>query len=276
MPDVPSQLLNDGRAIPQLGLGVFQTPPDETETIVRAALETGYRYVDTATVYGNEEGVGAAVRDCPDWVFVTTKLWNPDQGYDAALAAFDASYKRLGLDEIDLYLIHWPMPRLDRFVESWKALIRLREEGRVRSIGVSNFRIEDLQRLIDETGVVPAANQIVLHPGFQQRALRTFHENHGIVTTSWAPLGKGGALSDPVIGRIAKKHGKTPAQTIIRWHIDSGLNVIPKTASTVRLPENFDVFDFALDHEDLRTIEALDRPDGRIGADPATMEMGVS
>jgi 2,5-diketo-D-gluconate reductase A len=276
MPDVPSQLLNDGRSIPQLGLGVFQTPPDETETIVRAALETGYRYVDTAKVYGNEEGVGAAVRDCPDWVFVTTKLWNPDQGYDAALAAFDASYKRLGLDEIDLYLIHWPVPRLDRFVESWKALIRLREEGRVRSIGVSNFRIEDLQRLIDETGVTPATNQIVLHPGFQQRELRAFHENHGIVTTSWAPLGQGGALSDPVIGRIAEKHGKTPAQTIIRWHIDSGLNVIPKTASPARLPENFDVFDFALDHEDLRTIEALDRPDGRIGPDPATMEMGVS
>ncbi|MDO6415073.1 aldo/keto reductase [Sphingomonas sp. BIUV-7] len=275
MTDVPTQLLNDGRAIPQLGLGVFQTPPAETEAIVRAALAAGYRYVDTAKVYGNEEGVGAAVRDCPDWVFVTTKLWNPDQGHDSTLAAFDASMKRLGLDELDLYLIHWPVPRIDRFLDSWKAMIRLREERRVRSIGVSNFRIPDLQRLIDETGVVPAVNQVVLHPGFQQRELRRFHENHGIVTTSWSPLGRGEALADPVIGRIAAKHGKTPAQTIIRWHIDSGLNVIPKTANAGRLPENLDVFDFALDHEDLRTIEALDRADGRIGPDPAVMEMGV-
>lgn len=275
MTQVPQQLLNDGRTIPQLGLGVYQTPPAETETIVRAALDAGYRYVDTAMFYRNEEGVGAAVRDCPDWVFVTTKLWNADQGYDRTLAAFDESMVRLGLDELDLFLIHWPVPKIDRFVESWKAMIRLREEGRVRSIGVSNFRVEDLQRIIDETGVTPATNQIVLHPGFQQRELRAFHERHGIVTTCWAPLGQGEALRDPVIGRIAEKHGKTPAQTIIRWHIDSGFNVIPKTASVGRLPENIDVFDFQLDHEDMRTIEALDRPDGRIGSDPATMAMGV-
>ncbi|PZU10125.1 aldo/keto reductase [Sphingomonas sp.] len=275
MTDVPTQLLHDGHRIPQLGLGVFQTPPVETEAIVRAALDAGYRYVDTAMIYGNEEGVGAAVRDCPDWVFVTTKLWNADQGYDRTLAAFDASMKRLGIDELDLYLIHWPVPRIDRFLESWKALIRLRDEGRVRSIGVSNFRIEDLERIIDGTGVVPAVNQVVLHPGFQQRELRAFHQRHGIVTTSWSPLGRGEALADPVIGRIAEKHGKTPAQTIIRWHIDSGLNVIPKTATPARLAPNLDVFDFALDHEDLRTIEALDRADGRIGPDPAVMEMGV-
>lgn len=275
MTQVPTQQLNDGRTIPQLGLGVYQTPEAETDAVVRAALEAGYRYIDTAKVYGNEEGVGRAVRECPDWVFVTTKLWNPDQGYDAALAAFDASMKRLGLDELDLYLIHWPVPRLDRFVESWKALIRLREEGRVRSIGVSNFRIEDLERLLDETGVVPAVNQINLHPGFQQKALRAFHAQHDILTTSWSPLGQGAALSDPVIGRIAEKHGKTPAQTIIRWHIESGLNVIPKSANPARLTENLDVFDFALDDEDMRAIEALDRADGRIGPDPTTMEMGI-
>jgi 2,5-diketo-D-gluconate reductase A len=273
--DVPQQSLNYGRSIPQVGLGVFNTPADETKTIVTAALNAGYRYIDTATIYGNEEGVGAAVRECPDWVFVTTKLWNSDQGYDETLAAFDASMKRLGLEELNLYLIHWPMPRLARFAESWKALIRLREEKRVRSIGVSNFRVQDLDRIIDETGVVPAVNQIMLHPAFQQREMRAYHQRHGIVTTSWSPLGRGETLDNPVIVRIAHKHGRTPAQVIIRWHVQSGLNVIPKTANPARLGENLSVFDFALDEDDMRAIDALDRPDGRIGPDPATMEMGA-
>ena len=275
MTQVPSQDLNDGRTIPQLGLGVWQVPADAAAETVREALRIGYRYVDTAMIYGNEAGVGAAVRDCPDWVFVTTKLWNADQGHDATLKAFDASMGQLGLETLDLYLIHWPLPSVGRFVESWRAMVRLRDEGRVSSIGVSNFRIEDLERIIGETGVVPATNQIELHPAFQQRALRDFHARHGIVTTSWSPLGQGKALANPVLTRIAAKHGRTPAQVVIRWHIENGLNVIPKSNNPTRLAENVDVFGFALDDEDLAAIEGLDRADGRIGADPAIMAMGA-
>jgi 2,5-diketo-D-gluconate reductase A len=270
MSDVPNITLNDGKLMPQFGLGVFQMPSDETERLVRIAIDLGYPAVDTAAIYKNEQGVGTAVRAAGRPVFVTSKVWNTDQGFDATLAAFDASMERLGLDVLDLYLIHWPAPAQDLYVETWKALIRLRDEGRIRSIGVSNFTAVHLERIIHDTGVVPATNQIVLHPGFQQVELRAFHEENGIATTSWSPLGRGAALEDETIGAIAAKHGKAPAQVVLRWHIDSGLIVIPKSSSRERQAENFAIFDFALDADDMAGIAGLDRADGRIGPDPDT------
>ncbi|HWI84741.1 MAG TPA: aldo/keto reductase [Sphingomonas sp.] len=268
MTDQPIITLNDHQSMPQLGYGVFQVPPEETERLVADAIDIGYKAVDTAAFYRNEAGVGRAVRASGKPVFVTTKLFNDDQGYDRALKAFDASYAALGLEVLDLYLIHWPKPALNRYVESWKALIRLREEGRVRTIGVSNFTMTQLERIIHDTGVVPAVNQIELHPQFQQVELRAYHDENNIVTTSWSPLGRGGALSDPVIADIARKHGKSPAQITIRWHIDNGLVVIPKSSSRARQAENLDVFGFALDGDDMHAIAALDDADGRIGPDP--------
>lgn len=265
-PHIP---LNDGTTMPQMGLGVWQTPAGETAAIVRHAVAAGYLAVDTAAIYGNEEGVGEGLAGHPD-IYVTTKVRNDEQGYDATLRAFDASLRRLRRERLDLYLIHWPKPAEGRFVETWKAMVALRQEGRVASIGVSNFRAEDLARIIDATGVVPAVNQIELHPRFQQRALRAVNDAHGIRTESWSPLGQGQMLDDPVIATIAAKHGRTAAQVIIRWHIDSGLIVIPKSATPKRLDENIAVFDFALDAEDMRQIAGLDRADGRIGPDPST------
>ena len=268
----PSTSLNDGRAMPQLGLGVWQAPADTTAEVVRTAIAAGYRAIDTAAVYRNEKGVGEGLRACGlarDEVFITTKLWNDSQGYDAALKAFDASLGRLGLDCVDLYLIHWPAPQQDRYVEAWRALVRLREDGRARSIGVSNFSIAHLERIIGESGVSPAVNQIELHPRWQQAELRAAHQRLGIATTSWSPLGQGQLLSDPVVGLIAAKHGKSPAQAIIRWHLDLGLIVIPKSVTPARIAQNFDVFDFKLDVEDLAAMAALDDPKGRIGPDPA-------
>ncbi len=262
----PHVTLNNGVSMPQLGLGVWRTPEAETAAVVRAAMQAGYQAVDTATVYGNEAGVGTALQGGA--MFLTTKLWNTEQGYDSALQAFAASRARLRRDVIDLYLIHWPDPKQDKFVDSWKALVRLREEGQVRAIGVSNFCIPHLQRIIGETGVTPAVNQIELHPDFQQRELRDFHETHGIHTESWSPLGQGHGLQNATIGKLAKKHGKTAAQVIIRWHLDSGLIVIPKTANLERLKENIDVFDFTLDDDDMKTIGDLDNKNGRIGPDP--------
>ncbi|MBB2205452.1 aldo/keto reductase [Gluconacetobacter takamatsuzukensis] len=264
----PRIRLDDGTIMPQLGLGVWRTPAGETADIVRHAVAAGYLAVDTAAIYGNEEGVGDGLSDRPD-IHVTTKLWNDDQGYDATLRACDASLRKLRRETLDLYLIHWPKPAMGRFVETWKAMVALRQDGRVKSIGVSNFRAEDLDRIIGETGVVPAVNQIELHPYFQQHALRAYNEKHGIRTESWSPLGQGQVLADPAIGEIARKHGKTPAQVIIRWHLDSGLIVIPKSATPKRIDENIAVFDFALEAEDMRRIAGLDRPDGRIGPDPA-------
>jgi 2,5-diketo-D-gluconate reductase A len=267
----PSLPLNDGRSMPQLGLGVWRTAPNETVEAVTTALDLGYRLIDTASIYGNEAEVGAAVRasNVPrEEVFVITKLRNSDQGYDEALRAFDASLGRLGLDYVDLYLIHWPAPVLDRYIDSWRALIRLAEEGRARSIGVSNFMIEHLRRIIAETGVTPVLNQIELHPVFQQTDLRSFHVGQGIATQSWAPLAKGRLLKHPVVARIAARHGKTPAQAVIRWHLDSGLATIPKSANPDRIAENSEVFDFRLDEEDMAAIAALDNPSGRIGEDP--------
>ena len=266
--DQPAVVLNDGQSMPQFELGVFQTPPEITSDIVRKAVDAGYRAVDTAAVYRNEEGVGAALAGRDD-IFVTTKLWNADHGFDEALRAFEESARKLRRRTLDLYLIHWPRPRFDRYVDSWKALVRLKSEGRSRSIGVSNFNRDHLERIIGETGVTPAVNQIELHPRFQQRALRAFHGQHGIKTESWSPLGRGPLLGDPTIVGIAAKHGRTAAQVVIRWHVESGLIVIPKTVRPERLRENIGALDFRLDPDDLKRIDALDSPDGRIGPDPA-------
>jgi len=267
-------VFNDGRKIPQLGLGLWQTPSDGAADIVAAALKTGYRHLDTATVYGNEAGVGRGIEasDIPRAdVFVTTKVWNDAQGFDSTMRACRDSLSRLRLDYVDLYLVHWPAPRLNRYVETWRALIRLREEGLAKSIGVSNFGAEHIERVVGETGVTPAINQIELHPRFQQRELRDFHKAHHIATESWAPLGRTQILDDPVITEIAAKHKRTPAQIVIRWHLDEGLVVIPKTQRRERLGENFDVFGFSLDAEDRAAIAGLDRSDGRIGPDPMTV-----
>jgi 2,5-diketo-D-gluconate reductase A len=265
----PTVALNDGAAMPQFGLGVFQTPPDATEQVVKMAVGEGYRLVDTAAMYRNEDGVGRALLGRTD-VFVTTKLGNSDHGFDQTLRAFDESMRKLRRDRLDLYLIHWPRPRANRYVESWKAFVRLQKDGRVRSIGVSNFNRDHLERIIAETGVTPAVNQIELHPRFQQKALRAFHDERGIKTESWSPLGRGGFLSEPSIVDIAARHRRTPAQVVIRWHLDSGLIVIPKTVRLERLKENIGALDFRLDGDDMTRIEKLDSPDGRIGPDPAT------
>lgn len=267
--------LNDGRSIPQVGLGVWQTPADTTAQAVQAALAAGYRLIDTAAAYRNEAGVGEGVRASGvprNDLFVTTKLWNPDQGYDSALKAFDASMARLKLDVLDLYLIHWPSPARNQFVASWKALIRLRDEGRIRSIGVSNFLPQHLARLIEETGVTPAVNQIELHPQFQQAELRAVHAQHGIATQAWSPLGQGTLLQDATVASIARKHSKTPAQAIVRWHLQLGNIVIPKSVNPARIAENFDVFGFALDAADMAALSKLDKTDGRIGPDPMKAE----
>jgi 2,5-diketo-D-gluconate reductase A len=265
----PTVVLNDGQAMPQFGLGVFPTPPETTEQIVKMAVDEGYRAVDTASMYRNEDGVGKALEGRPD-VFVTTKLGNSDHGFDETLRAFEDSARKLRRSPLNLYLIHWPRPRVNRYGESWKALIRLQKEGRVRSIGVSNFNRDHLERIISETGVTPAVNQIELHPRFQQRALREFHDTRGIRTESWSPLGRGALLKDTVIVKIGAKHRKTSAQVVIRWHLDSGLIVIPKTVRLERLRENIGALDFRLDADDMRMIGGLDSRDGRIGPDPAT------
>ena len=273
MTDQPRIELSDGAAIPQLGLGVWQTPNDEAASVVGAALKTGYRHVDTAAAYQNEKGVGEGLRAsglARDEVFITTKVWNDNQGYDNALRAIEASLKRLQLDQIDLCLIHWPAPNRGLYLDTWRALIKAQELGQVRSIGVSNFEVEHLDRIIGETGVTPVLNQIELHPRFQQTALRTAHAERGIKTESWSPLGQGQLLSDPAIAALAAKHGRTAAQVIIRWHLDSGLIVIPKSVTPSRIAENFDVFGFKLDAEDMAAIAALDQPDGRIGPNPMT------
>ncbi|MGH3788560.1 MAG: aldo/keto reductase [Pseudonocardiaceae bacterium] len=276
MSDVPTITLNNTVQIPQLGFGVFQVPPEETEHVVSTALEVGYRSIDTAAAYGNEEGVGRAIASsglARDEVFVTTKLWNFDHGYAQALRAFEVSARRLGLDTVDLYLIHWPVPAADRYVETWKALEKLAADGRVRAVGVSNFNVEHLRRLFGETGTVPAVNQVELHPRFPQTELRRLHAAHGIATEAWSPLAQGGELlSDPTITRLADHHGVTPAQVVLRWHVQMGNIVIPKSVNPQRIRQNLDVFGFELSAEDLAGIEELDTG-RRIGSDPATMNL---
>ena len=273
MSDQPQISLNDGRSIPQVGLGVWQTPNDTAVTAVKAALDAGYRHVDTAAAYDNEDGVGEGIRAsgvARQDIFLTTKLWNDDQGTDSVLRAFDKSLKRLGTDYVDLYLIHWPSPHRGKYRESWKTLTRLKEEGRARSIGVSNFTAEHLDAIIGDTGVTPVLNQIELHPDFQQKALRAVHEKLGIRTESWSPLGQGHLLTNPVIAEVARKLGKSPAQVIIRWHMQNGLIVIPKSVTPSRIAENFKVFDFTLDSAAMQALDGLDNAGARIGPDPMT------
>lgn len=265
--------LNDGTAIPQLGLGVWQVDHGITADVVGWAIKAGYRLIDTAQGYQNEEGVGEAIRaaDVPrSELYITSKLRNGAHERDAALRAFDDTMQKLGIEQIDLFLIHWPVPSRDKYVEAWKTLIELKQAGRIKSIGASNFNRDHLERIIGETGVVPVANQIELHPRFQQRALREFHAGHDIRTESWSPLGSGRLLGDPTIAGIARKHGKSAAQTIIRWHLQQGLIVIPKSIRQDRIAANFDVFDFELDAQDLKTIAGMDSADGRDGPNPAT------
>jgi 2,5-diketo-D-gluconate reductase A len=269
---VPYVDLNDGNRIPQLGFGVFQVPAEETAEAVGRALDTGYRLIDTAAAYGNEDGVRDAVLASGldrSEVFITTKLFNNDHGREEARRAFAASLERLGNDYIDLYLIHWPAPKRDRYLETWETLCALREEGRVRSIGVSNFQIEHLERIIDATGIVPTLNQIELHPRLQQAELRRFHSERGIATEAWSPLGQGELLGDPVIEEIAAAHERTPAQVVLRWHLQLGNVVIPKSVTPSRIEENFQVFDFELSGQEMGRLSELDRGE-RTGPDPDT------
>lgn len=274
MPDIPSVTFNNGAEIPQVGFGVFLVPSDETKAAVTSALECGYRHIDTATIYQNESAVGEAIAESTvdrGDVFVTTKCWNSDQGYEQAHKAFDASLERLGLDYLDLYLIHWPVPANNMYVDTWKAFEALYAEGRVRSIGVSNFQPAHLQRLLDETQTVPVINQIELHPWLQQRELRAFHDEHGIVTEAWSPLAAGGDfLDDSTVGAIAKKHDVSAAQVILRWHLDLGNVVIPKSVNPERMASNLDLFGFRLDDDDRSDIAGLDAAH-RVGPDPDTL-----
>jgi 2,5-diketo-D-gluconate reductase A len=269
---VPQISLRDSDTIPQLGFGVFQVPPGDTEEVVAQALSAGYRHIDTAAAYRNEAEVGQAIHASGlqrGEVFVTTKCFNDDHGYEQARRALDASLKRLEMDYVDLYLIHWPVPAHDKYVETWKAFIDARAEGLVRSIGVSNFQPAHLERIIRETSETPAINQIELHPYFQQRGLRHEHEELGIVTEAWSPLAQGKALDDPAIVEIAQAHSRTPGQVVIRWHLQIGNVVIPKSVTPQRIEENFDVFGFELSAAEMQAIDELDAGD-RTGPDPDT------
>jgi 2,5-diketo-D-gluconate reductase A len=269
---VPHIALNDGQTIPQLGFGVFKVDPDEAERVVSDALEVGYRHLDTAAVYGNEVGVGRAIEKsgiARDELFITTKLWNSDQGTQSAFDAIDLSLEKLGLDHVDLYLIHWPRPDLDRYVETWLAMEQIRDDGKSRSIGVSNFHRPHLERIIAESGTVPAVDQVELHPAFQQRELRAFAEPLGIRTVAWGPIGQGkyDRCGEQAVQDAADAHGVTPAQVVIRWHLQRGIIVFPKTTSRERMVTNFDVFGFELTDAELAAIDALDRG-LRVGSDP--------
>lgn len=269
---VPAVGLRGGVEIPQLGFGVFQVPPADTAEVATRALLAGYRHIDTAAAYGNEAGVGQAVRAANlarEDVFITTKCFNDDHGFEQAKRALRASLDQLEMEHVDLYLIHWPVPAHDRYVETWKAFIELQSEGLTRAIGVSNFQPAHLERLITATGVTPALNQVELHPLLQQHGLRREHDELGIVTEAWSPLAQGAVLDDPAITAIAENHDKTPGQVVIRWHLQIGNVVIPKTVTPERIEENFDVFDFHLSDGEMEEIEALDAGE-RTGPDPDT------
>ena len=266
----PMMTLNDGREMPQLGTGIWQIDDAKTPEVVAQALKTGYRLIDGAAAYKNERGMGEGIRASGvprEQIFVTSKLWNDAQGYDQALRAFDQTMTRTGLEKLDLFLIHWPLPRLDAYVDTWKALIRLREEGRVTSIGVANFHEDHLQRLIDETGVTPALNQIELHPSLAQAKMRAVNKRLGIVTQSWTPLGRGDSFDAPAVTQIAERLERSPAQVILRWHIQHGLSVIPKSEHADRLAQNFAALEFELTADDMAALDRLDN-NHRTGPDP--------
>jgi 2,5-diketo-D-gluconate reductase A len=269
---VPRLALRGDTEIPQLGFGVFQVPPEDTADVVTRALETGYRHIDTAAAYGNEAEVGQAFHasglDRED-VFITTKCFNTDHGYEEAQRALKQSLEQLGLEYVDLYLIHWPVPAQDRYVETWKAFVELQAQGLIRSIGVSNFQPAHLRRIVEETGVTPAVNQVELHPRLQQPGLRREHADLGILTEAWSPLAQGAVLDDPAITGIAEEHGVTPGQAVIRWHLQLGNVVIPKSVTPERIEQNFDVFGFHLSDAEMAAVEALDAGD-RTGPDPDT------
>jgi 2,5-diketo-D-gluconate reductase A len=271
MTQVPRIRLNNGVEIPQFGFGVFQVPPDETAETVRAAFDAGYRHIDTAQMYQNEEGVGQAIAAsglARDELFITTKLNNDSHGYDSAQRAIDESLKKLGLEYVDLFLIHWPRPQENRYVETWKAFEKIASDGKARSIGVSNFTVAHLERLAAETGTVPAVDQIELHPRLVQRQLRNYLVENGIATEAWSPIAQGGdLLHDDTLTALADKYGKTPAQVVLRWHLQLGNIVFPKSMKPERMRENIDVFDFDLSNDDMDAVAALDR-DERTGPDP--------
>lgn len=273
---VPAVKLNDGRSMPQLGIGVWQVSPSEAVPTIYEALKIGYRSVDTAAAYENEEGVGEAIRlsEVPrDDIFLTTKLWNPHHG--KAEEAIDESLAQLGLNFVDLYLIHWPAPKQNLYVQAWKSLVKIREAGKALSIGVSNFTIEQLREVIDATGVVPTVNQVEMHPLFPQEELRAFHAEHGIVTESWSPLGRGRLTDHSVLIEIGRKHGKSLAQVVLRWHLELGVVAIPKSVTLCRIQENFELFDFQLDADDMAAIAGLNTGE-RLGGDPNLANYGIA
>ncbi len=273
MTRIPHVTLHDGLHIPQIGLGVWQVPDDVATDACLTAFEAGYRHIDTAALYGNEEGVGRALAASGlprEDVYVTTKVWNTDQGHDRTVAAMEASLKRLGLDYVDLYLIHWPTPARDLYVETWETVLELQQRGLTKSAGVSNFHGEHLRRIIDATGVTPVVNQIELHPWLPQREVRAIDADLGIVTEAWSPLASGGLVDDAELATIGDKYGKTAAQVMIRWHLHIGNVVLPKSVTPERIHENVDVFDFELDADDLITIEGMEDPSRRTGPDPDT------
>lgn len=269
---IPAVTLHDGVEIPQLGFGVFQVPPEKTQGAVEEALEIGYRHIDTAAAYRNERGVGAAIAASGiprEEIFVTTKLWNSAQGYESTLGAFQKSIDRLGMDHVDLYLIHWPVPSEGRALDTWRAFEKIHEEGGSRTIGVSNFRVEDLEMLEREAEVLPTVNQVELHPHFPQVELRAWHLEHRVATESWSPLAQGDLLANETIAAVAARHDRTPAQAILRWHLQLGNVVIPKSVTPKRIRENFALFDFELTDDDMTEIAALDVGQ-RIGPDPGS------
>lgn len=272
---IPTIKLNDHTTIPQIGFGLYLVEDQNTNSSVQEAFKAGYRSIDSAQIYQNEAGLGRAIKEGGikrDELYITTKIWNSEQGYDSTLKSFDVSMNKLGLEKLDLLLIHWPSAHRGLFVDTWKAMIQLQRNGRVKSIGVSNFAIEHLTKILDATSVVPVINQIELHPHFQQNELRAFHDKHNIKTESWSPLGQGKVIADPMIKKIAEKYGKTPAQIILRWHMDNGLIAIPKSVTPSRIQENIQIFDFKLDGDDLAAIARLDDKKGRIGPDPVTAQ----
>lgn len=267
--------MNDRMKIPTVGFGTWQIPDSQAPQILDLAFAAGYRSIDTAAMYANEEGIGTGIQKANinrEEIFLTTKVWNTDQGYDSTLRSMEASLRKLKTDYVDLYLIHWPAPKLDKYVSTWKALARLRTEGLARSIGVCNFNVEHLERLKEETGIIPCLNQIELHPYFQQIELRRYHKENNIVTEAWAPLSRGNLLGDEAIIKMAKKHKKTPAQIVLRWHFEEEIIAIPKSTNPSRILENIDIFDFHLSPEDLQEMAKLNSITGRSGPDPVTAD----